>query len=438
MKKFVKVCFSIVIFVFLLGFLWWAYQKGNTDVIKIACVGDSITFRHGFDDAPENNYPYVLSELLGEKYEVSNFGESGTCVLPEGDCPYVTQEVYQKGLAYEADILIFMLGTNDTKAWNWKDKETFRQEYEALLDSYLQKETVPTVYIGISPKAFYIKGETSGAAGFGIQPEIVDEMVEIQLEVAEERGYSVINIYELSVENPEWFEEDGIHPTIDGAKGIAEEVKKVICNEKEVQSKELGELNTIACVGDSLTFRRAYENETIYNYSHYLQDILEDNYEVKNFGEAGVCVKPDGNYPYEALRVYEASLKCEADIVIIMLGTNDIWEYNWVGPEEFKREYIKLLEKYIQMKSNPKVYLCTLPCIFDENGEVFEGEMGQRLDILSDVITEIAGEYDLALIDMNTESKKHFDWYCEDHLHFSNKGAKAVAKYIEQFIADEL
>ena len=200
--------------------------------IKVACVGDSITFRHGFEDEPENNYPFVLSTLLGEKYEVVNFGESGTCVQKDGDCAYVDQEVYQLGIEYEADVLIFMIGTNDSKEWNWKDGETFRRAYETLLDSYLGGTCVPTVYIGISPKAFYVNGETSGTAGFWIEPETVEQIVAIQREVAKERGYEVIDVYALSVEYPEYFAEDGIHPTKVGAENIAKIVAEAIINEK--------------------------------------------------------------------------------------------------------------------------------------------------------------------------------------------------------------
>lgn len=202
------------------------------DKVKVACVGDSITFRHGFEEEPENNYPTVLAELLGEDYRVTNFGESGTCVQVDGDCAYVDQKVYSLSLDHNADVLVFMLGTNDSKAWNWNGEEAFRKNYEKLLDSYI-KEAKPTkVYICTSPKAFYLDDKTAGGAEFGIQPKIVDKIVRIQNEVAKERGYSVIDIYELSKDNPEWFEEDGIHPTLEGASGIANAVAEQILNDK--------------------------------------------------------------------------------------------------------------------------------------------------------------------------------------------------------------
>lgn len=234
MKRFVKFCFSVILLA-LISFMGWnCYndiankQLNDDEKIKVACVGDSITFRYGFEDEPENNYPYVLQELLGSEYWVKNFGESGTCVQENVDDAYITHDKYTESLEFQADILLFMLGTNDSKAWNWKDEESFRQAYEKMLDSYMDVENPPEMYVVISPKAFYINGKDSGTAEFGIEPEHVDQIVKIQLEVAEERGYSVINMYEISKENPTWFEEDGIHPTLEGAKGLAEIVAETI------------------------------------------------------------------------------------------------------------------------------------------------------------------------------------------------------------------
>lgn len=196
--------------------------------IKVACVGDSITFRHGFDEEPENNYPTVLADLLGDDYRVTNYGESGTCVQTESDCAYVDQKVYPLSIDYKADVLVFMLGTNDSKPQNWKGKDAFRESYEKLLDSYIREENPSKVYICTSPKAFYLDGKKAGEAEWGIQPEIVEQIVQIQREVANKRGYPIIDIYATSSKHPEWFEEDGIHPTLEGAKGLAEIVAEAI------------------------------------------------------------------------------------------------------------------------------------------------------------------------------------------------------------------
>ena len=36
--------------------------------LRVACVGDSITFGHGVEDREKNCYPKVLGDLLGDKY----------------------------------------------------------------------------------------------------------------------------------------------------------------------------------------------------------------------------------------------------------------------------------------------------------------------------------------------------------------------------------
>ena len=126
----------------------YANTKPATEQIKVACVGDSITYGHGVANWKENNYPAVLQKLLGDGYHVANFGSTGACVNPNGDQPYRSGKVYQESLAYDADILIFMLGTNDSKQENWKGIEAFKENYKELLSTYLECENPPKVYIG--------------------------------------------------------------------------------------------------------------------------------------------------------------------------------------------------------------------------------------------------------------------------------------------------
>src|SRR6266567_8819016 len=56
--------------------------------IRVACVGDSITFGAEVENRETNCYPVVLSKLLGHRFEVRNFGVSGATVLKKGDLSY--------------------------------------------------------------------------------------------------------------------------------------------------------------------------------------------------------------------------------------------------------------------------------------------------------------------------------------------------------------
>ena len=243
-KKLIKVTLiTFVVFAcMMLGGYTYMYNNGlsgkyaNTQPkegqIKVACIGDSITYGHGISDWKNNNYPAQLQDLLGEDYHVANFGSSGACVNPDGDQPYVNREVYQTVLDYDADIIVFMMGTNDSKAENWVDVAGFLEDYDALLGSLMEGETAPKVYVGLCSKAFYTEDadKLTGVAGYDIQPAVVDEIADAISLHAVTSGFAmeVIDIHTLTEAHPEWFETDGIHPNNDGAKAIAKAVADAI------------------------------------------------------------------------------------------------------------------------------------------------------------------------------------------------------------------
>lgn len=238
----ITICTVVILGLMLIGGYSYMYNNGlsgkyvNTEPekeqIKVACIGDSITYGHGISGWKENNYPAVLQKLLGEKYHVANFGSSGACVNPEGDQPYVNREVYQAALEYDADIIIFMMGTNDSKPENWTDTERFMKDYKELLGSFLEGKSEKKVYLGLCAEAFYTEDadKTTGIAGYDIQPAKVDEIAEAidKYAVLSEYNMKVIDIHSLTEKHPEWFETDGIHPNNDGAKAIAEAIAEVI------------------------------------------------------------------------------------------------------------------------------------------------------------------------------------------------------------------
>ena len=145
-----------------------------------------------------------------------------------GDSFYLAKVAKQS----DADIIVFMLGTNDSKPENWTDIEAFMEDYIALLGTYMEGEDAPKVYLGLCAEAFYTEDvdEEFGIAKYDIQPAIVDEIAETIELYALTSGFAmeVIDIHSLTEVHPEWFETDGIHPNNDGARAIAEAVAEVI------------------------------------------------------------------------------------------------------------------------------------------------------------------------------------------------------------------
>lgn len=58
------------------------------DVVRVTCVGASITYGYGLRDREANAYPVWLGRWLGTNYAVRNFGVSATPLLHRGDCPW--------------------------------------------------------------------------------------------------------------------------------------------------------------------------------------------------------------------------------------------------------------------------------------------------------------------------------------------------------------
>ena len=117
----------------------FAQKRGNSaqKQIKVACVGNSITYGVGVADREKESYPARLQQMLGSNYEVGNFGKSGATLLNDGHRPYMKQEEFKKALAFAGDIVVIHLGINDTDPRNWPNyRDFFVKDYLALIDSF--------------------------------------------------------------------------------------------------------------------------------------------------------------------------------------------------------------------------------------------------------------------------------------------------------------
>ena len=238
MKKAVRILMVLVLALVMMigiGFVY-LYRNGMSGIAntteakegqtRVACVGDSVTYGHGTSNWPNNTYPALLQSMLGESYHVNNYGVSSFAVQSSADRPYATLKHYQESLAYNGDIVVFMMGTNDSKPENWIDEKTFREDLLQILDSYGDAKIV----LCTVPSAFFLDGQTEGVTNHDIQPEVVNRIAEVIRQIAEERGYALVDIHALTVQHPEWFAKDGVHPSNEGAAGIAQAVYGTIIN----------------------------------------------------------------------------------------------------------------------------------------------------------------------------------------------------------------
>ncbi len=186
--------------------------------IKVACVGDSIT--QGVGAQKGKSYPAQLQGLLGEGYQVGNFGVSARTLLRKGDFPYWNEKKYQDALAMEPAIVVIMLGTNDTKPQNWKFEAEFDADYRELVKSFQSLKSKPKVFV-CRPVP------VPGNGNYGINEKNIQKEIPRVDALAKELGCGVIDMHAALEKFPEMLP-DRVHPNALGAAEMAKAAAKAI------------------------------------------------------------------------------------------------------------------------------------------------------------------------------------------------------------------
>jgi acyl-CoA thioesterase-1 len=205
---------------------WGGAARAATQVpTHVACVGDSITAGYAAS-SPSASYPSDLQGLFGAGVQVKNFGHSGATLMSTGDLPYTQQSEYtaattfvsNAGAAASVDVVI-MLGTNDSKSYNWTTgtgtrAAQFRSDCGALVDHFANLSTHPQVFLVLPPQVY--------ANSFGIDGTVIDnQLIPIIQQVAAAKGVPVIDLNTPTMGHPELFS-DGVHPTDAGYRLVAQ------------------------------------------------------------------------------------------------------------------------------------------------------------------------------------------------------------------------
>lgn len=88
-----------------------ALHAADQAPIRVACIGDSITF--GYGDEKGSNYPLRLQRALGDGWQVKNFGIPGSHLSATDTKAYVAQAAWASAKAFAPQVAVVMLGTND-------------------------------------------------------------------------------------------------------------------------------------------------------------------------------------------------------------------------------------------------------------------------------------------------------------------------------------
>ena len=137
---------NLFILLLLLFPLMLLAQK-ETKPIKVACVGNSITEGFALAHPETESYPAVLQRLLGDGYQVGNFGLTAHTLMMKGNLPYMSKQPFKDAQAFLPDIVTIKLGTNDSKPINWIHKEDFKKDLNTMIDAFEALPSHPRIYL---------------------------------------------------------------------------------------------------------------------------------------------------------------------------------------------------------------------------------------------------------------------------------------------------
>ena len=154
--------------------------------------------------------------MLGDGYHVRNFGVSARCVLQKSDHPYTNELAWQDALAFNPNVVVLKLGTNDSKDYNWVHQAEFEADYQRMIDQLKSLPSRPRIILAYPLKAFKDSWTINDSV-------IVNGIIPIINRIAKKNKLETLDLHS-AIDDMKLMLTDGIHPNEKGAAVIAHKV----------------------------------------------------------------------------------------------------------------------------------------------------------------------------------------------------------------------
>lgn len=173
-------------------------------------------------------------------------------------------------------------------------------------------------------------------------------------------------------------------------------------------------------------------------YPRILQSLLGDEYEVRNFGAGGrtategLSDAAHADRSYNMTQMHRDGLAMKANIVIICLGTNDLYEADMIT-ENGKNNYMTGMKNLIADYRNAdakKVYICYPPYALNP-------PYNRVADLTLPLIDKVAAACEVKIIDFYSTTHENPALIDSDRLHLTAEGYKAMANIVYQMLIQD-
>lgn len=184
----------------------------------------------------------------------------------------------------------------------------------------------------------------------------------------------------------------------------------------------------ISCVGDSITYGYGLRNRDEECWVSLLPSLLPEGTTTANYGVSGSFMMQDGYFPWRGTSAARAFWEAEEDVVIIMLGTNDVCNDTW-DAAAYERDYQAFVEEVQAKKGNPAIVLMTPPALHMD--ETYPWLVRRLEDEAIPAIQRVAQHTGAGVIDLYTFTESHPEWF-DDGVHPNAEGDAAMAAFIAE------
>ncbi|HPC58852.1 MAG TPA: GDSL-type esterase/lipase family protein [Kiritimatiellia bacterium] len=188
--------------------------------LRVACVGDSITYGDRLDDRLRDAYPAVLNRLANGRFVAGNFGVNGATAI--AGIPFRSWSATQAcrdAMAFHPDVVVVMLGINDLAFPDLHNR--YPRDLRRLVERFQALPSAPRLFLcTLTPVA-------ADAPDAPVNRTIRGTLNPAIRAVAAQTGAGVIDISPVFDDRFHLFP-DGLHPDPEGAELIAQTVLQAL------------------------------------------------------------------------------------------------------------------------------------------------------------------------------------------------------------------